>query len=187
MMVINQLDVQRRGGACAKYPVSCVVRDLLSDAGLLKPFERFKVLDLTYGQGIFWYALPQAVVVGFDVKELKHVREPYLFYHDDCGKWWMYLTPLIWSFDLVVADPPWAKYAFRTRKHFKGDGEEERILNIGKWVSEVFHAPLLVHYKERWVPEGFEVVKEVWFQGRHRYSKKPKPTWFGVLRRGGSS
>ena len=88
LMIISQTDVQRRGGPCSKYPVSCVVRDLLDAAGLLLFGKPLRVIDLTYGQGIWWYALKgKAIVAGFDPARLSWRVRPRCFFNSYAQRW----------------------------------------------------------------------------------------------------
>jgi len=48
IVVIDQRDIQRKGGLCAKYPSSYVVCELLKRFGIKR------VLDVTFGRGRFY-------------------------------------------------------------------------------------------------------------------------------------
>lgn len=180
MKVIDQRDVQR-GGLCVKFPVSCVIRDLLVEAGVLKPFTVLRVLDLTFGEGRFWGAIPQAKVWGFDVRKLNWVRKPYVFFNDSCGMWKERVGML--SFDLVVVDPPFMPYrrGQERRKHYEDNGCIPLILREGEKAALYFKCPLLIHFMWKVVPFGFKVLSEVWFKPFTRYLNSRYHSWFGVL------
>ena len=77
-MVIEQREIQKKGGLCARYPVSCVVRDLIGATNLFKPLIPINILDLTYGEGRFYASFRNKVkVYGFDILRLDHVVKPY--------------------------------------------------------------------------------------------------------------
>jgi len=182
VLVVHQKDIQRKGGVCAEYPVSCLIRDILRRAGLLKPFKQLKVLDLTYGEGRFWVALPQAVVIGFDIRRLEWRRKPARFFLESCENWRTRVPNE--EFDLIVADPPFSPYkrGWEKRGHYTDNGNIALILNEARKASEHFCAPMLIHFMWKVVPPEFEIVDEAWFQGWSRLSKMPRPTWFGLLK-----
>jgi len=182
--VVDQRNIQSRGRACVKFPVSCLIRDLLIESGILKPNKELKVLDLTYGEGRFWGAIPEAKVWGFDILKLNWVINPYVFFNESCEKWKNEVKVLNNCFDLVVVDPPFMPHnrSPKMRKYYEDRGNLPLILKEGKEASEYFKAPLLVHFMWKCVPYGFHVLSEAWFQAFTRYLNKPKPTWFGVLR-----
>ncbi len=180
-IIIDQITIQKKGGICKKYPSACLVRDLLTESGLIKPFSEFKVLDLTFGRGIFWAALPQAKVFAFDIRKLDWVRKPYRFFHESCKNWKKRLANH--KFDLVCADPPFSPYhrGNDARKYYY-ERDIALILYEAIKAAEYYQAPLLVHFLAKLQYHNTEVMTETWFQGRSRYAKMPRPTWFGVLR-----
>ena len=181
-VIIDQREIQRLGGVCARFPVSCLIRQLLDEAGLLKPFSKIKVLDLTYGEGRFWPALPQAEVWGFDVQRLRWVRQPQRFYQKSCEHWKKLVADQ--DFDLVVADPPFIAYkrGWEMRKHYYLTAAIPTILNEARKAARHFNAYLLVHFMWRAQPFGFEIITEAWFSGWGRYAKVNVPSWFGVMK-----
>ena len=161
-----------------KYPVSCLLQRLLVEAGLLQPFRPIRVLDLTFGEGRFWRALPQAIVYGFDVRRLRWHSRPYRFWQESCEKWTRVRDE---KFDLVVADPPFSPYKREKRGHYKANGSVALILYEAWKAARYFHAPLLIHFMWKIVPPDGEVIAEAWFQGWSRLTKMPRPTWFGII------
>ena len=190
MRVVHQVEIQKQGGSCAKYPSSCIVRQLLDSAGLLQFGRTLNVLDLTYGQGIFYYSIGLKVkVYGFDIHRLVWVTKPFAFYNTSCEKWKKVLPSSI-GFDLVVVDPPWSIYrrGWEKRGHYYGNGSFVLCVTEAVKASEHYNAPLLLHAPWKLVPPNYNVVTEVWFQGWSRLTKMPKPTWFGLLKpEGGGS
>jgi len=183
--IVDQREVQRWGKGCGRFPTSCVVRHLLVAANLLKPLGTLTVWDMTFGEGRFWVLIPQVRVIGWDIRKLKWYRLPFQFFKQPCWAW-RYEEPSPHP-DLVAIDPPWSRWqrGGRDRAHYwinKMEGTPEHILNYcGKAASEHFGVPLLVHYKDRWVPDGFRIVTEVWYQAVVRNMKMPKPSWFAIL------
>ena len=181
-MLVHQVELQRKGGVCAAYPSSCLVRRLLGEAGLFKPFHHLRVLDLTFGQGIFYYSFRNSVqVYGFDIRRLEWVVKPYRFYNASCDKWRKQLPDT--GFDLVVVDPPFSPYkrGQEKRTHYRDNGSISLCLVEALKAAEHYHTPLLVHFMWRTQPYGFRVLSEAWYQGWSRLSRIPRPTWFGVL------
>jgi len=164
MIIIRQTDVQRRGGPCSKYPVSCVVRDLLGQAGLLRPFEPVRIIDLTYGQGIWWYALKgKAIVAGIDIRKLDWVVRPRWFKISLAQAWdnWIEeaLKALGGRVDIIAVDPPWQECIrgngcrgreIGGRYHYRASraiGNPELILESARRLAGRLGAPLLYHFK----------------------------------------
>ncbi len=180
MKVVSQTEIQKMGGECSRFPVSCLIRDMLIESGILKPFKTIEVLDLTFGEGRFWGAIPQARVWGFDIRKLKWYKKPYVFFMESCENWKKHRNIIRNKFDLVVVDPPFTIYKQR-REHYEDGGMLSMILNEGRKASEYFNVPLLVHFMWKCVPYGFKVVTERWFLGVTRYLNIRLPTWFGLL------
>ena len=187
-MIIEQVEVQKKGGPCARYPVSCIVRDLIGAANLFKPLTPINILDLTYGQGVFYYAIRSRVrVAGVDPRRLEWVVRPTCFIKSYAQKWKEWLDRVLeclGDIDLVVVDPPWAQW-----KH-KGSRKARQyyiapvslaidIIEKALEVKEYLGVPVLIHYKER-IDRG-DIVVEVYFRGRSRYIREPRTSWFGIL------
>ena len=182
MTIIQQSELRKKGGFCAKYPSSCVVRMLLKDAGLFKPFKTIKVLDLTFGQGIFYYSFKSVVqVYGFDIKRLNWVTKPYKFFNMSCDKWKKKIDED--HFDLIVVDPPFSPYdrGWERRLHYKDNGNISLCLTEALKAAEKYNAPMLIHFIWKIIPYGFKPIVEVWFQGWSRLTKMNRPTWFGII------
>ncbi len=182
-MLVDQREIQARGGKCARYPVSCLIGELLARAGVIKPLRRFKVLDLTFGEGRFWAALPNAEVWGFDIRRLRWVVKPSRFYNESCEGWRKHEEILSQSFDVVVADPPFSPYqrGWEKRGHYRDNGSIPIILYEARKAAIHFRAPLLIHFVGKLVFYGFRVMAEAWFLGISHLTQMSFPTWFGVL------
>jgi hypothetical protein len=196
--VLDQLEVARRGGVCARYPTSCVVRDLLARSGLLKPLQPLRVLDVTYGQGIWWMTLPQARVYGIDVKKLEWKRRPACFLQAPAWAWRSHAGEVEECLrgrpGLIAVDPPWQECVrgngcqgreIGGRYHYRVSaavGSPEHILEAATEAARHYRAPLLVHYETRWVPEGFRVVVETWWKPfLPNVDKYGYRNWWGIL------
>ena len=196
--IIEQWEIQRRGGKCARYPSSCIVVQLLDEAGLLRPLQPLSILDLTYGEGRFWAALSQAVVAGFDVRRLGWVRRPRCFWRAPAQHWQRYTSEieecLAGRPQLIAVDPPWqrwqrgrevgGRYYYRAANAW---GAPEEILRAAAEAAQHWQAPLLVHYATRWLPPGFTPVVEMWWRPWfHLLNKKASnyKSWWAVLRPG---
>lgn len=180
--IIDQKDIQKSGGICVRYPVSCLIRNLLVKAKLLHPFKTLMVLDLTYGRGTFWAALPQAKVFAFDIRKLDWVRKPHQFFNESCRNWKKRLPDH--KFDLICADPPFSPYHIGNNDVRKYYNERDVALILYEAIkaAEHYQAPLLLHFLAKLQYHNTVVIAETWFQGRSRYARMPRPTWFGVLR-----
>jgi hypothetical protein len=94
--VIDQRSVQKRGGDFARYPSSYVVCSLLRRYGLRR------VLDVTYGEGRFYYLCKSDVeVVAADPVKWQWVVKPNQFLQLNVFQLYMMLS------DAIVTDPPW--------------------------------------------------------------------------------
>ena len=178
--MIYQHDVQRAGGLCSRYPVSCLVYRLVEDVVGLP----LRILDLCYGEGRFWRVFPRRRIylVGFDIKRLPWHVEPDEFYEYPSWRWSEWVDGK--SFDLVVADPPWTKYRVRRMLYISPiEGIDRQVLSDAVKAATHYDAYLLIHWKRRYVPQGFEVASEFWFQGRTHYANLSRPSWFGILKR----
>lgn len=180
-MIIEQKDIQKKGGKCARYPTSCIVRDLIAAARLFKPFKPLVILDLTYGEGRFYVSFKNKVkLYGFDILRLEHVVKPYRFYNKSCEKWKRYRDEIN-NVDLVVVDPPFMPYrrGNEKRKHYAANGAAITCTNEALKAAEYYNAPVLIHYPFKITPYQWKILEEVWFMGYA--AVKLKPTWFGII------
>ncbi|MEB2836680.1 MAG: hypothetical protein GSR80_000627 [Desulfurococcales archaeon] len=198
MQVVDQREAARLPFR-SRYPSAKLVAWLLSEAGLLRFGEPLRVLDVTYGQGVFWDALKGRVLVaGFDIKRLGWVVRPRCFF--EAPAWaWRYRVDEVEAClgggpGLIAVDPPWeecakgngcrgrepgARYHYRVSRAV---GRPQLILEAAASAALHWSARLLVHYKERWVPEGFAVVVEAyWKPFLPNVDKYGYRNWWGVL------
>jgi len=193
--VVSQIEVQRWPGR--GYPSSKLVLYLLREAGLLKPFERLRVVDMTFGQGVWWMSLPQARIAGFDVRRLDWKRRPSCFFQQPCQSWRLRVAEIEECLggqpDLVAVDPPWercvkgngcrgrgARYHYRASRAV---GPPESILEAARQAALYWGVHLLVHYETRWIPAGLKPVVELWWKPfLPNVDKYDYRNWWAVLR-----
>ena len=183
-VIVDQREIQRLGKGCGKYPVSCVIRNMLVETNVIKPLSSIHVIDLTYGEGRFWALIPNAKVWAFDIRKLRWVRKPFVFINDTAEKWYHYVNRLPKHVDLVVADPPFMPYrrGRERRRHYEdGSGNIAPILRAAEKAARYYKAKLLVHFLWQAVPYGFKVIVETWFRPVISFVMHSMPTWFGLL------
>ena len=184
--VIEQIEVQRRGGICVKYPVSCLIFDLISN--VLDVFHRrIVILDLTYGEGRFYKAFGvfKPYIIAIDIRKLNWHVVPDEFYLTAAWRWKHVVNHK--KVDLVVVDPPWMEWrrGSEGRYHYSVYnivGSPLSILNAGFEAAIHYNAYILIHYKERVTHEKFDLLNEIWFRGRSRLANLSRPSWFGILK-----
>jgi len=176
----------------SRYPSAKMVAGLLGHAGLLRPLEALRVVDLTYGQGIWWDALPQAAVAGYDVKQLSWVRRPRCFWQAPAWTWRYYIAEIEKCLgghpNVIAVDPPWqttrrgrepgGRYHYRVSRAF---GSPQMILDAAAAAATYWHVPVLVHYKEQWIPDGFNVLVEAWWRPFLYRAGQDYRTWWGMI------
>lgn len=159
---------------------------------MLKPFRQLRVLDLTYGKGLFWKTIPHALIYAFDIRRLDWVRRPKCFMKAPAWAWRHYVNIITDCLrgkpDLVAVDPPWATKGTSTRRYYGLDrafGSIEHILDATVEAARHFNSYLLVHLKDRYEPRGFDIVTETYFLPITRYlnlHRENPYTWFAILR-----
>lgn len=184
MQVIDQRDIQRRGGICTRSPISCMISDLLKEADI----EPARVFDITYGEGRWWQVYRPSILIGADIAVHEWLVAPDLFIPKPAWHSYRVLQQLGIRVDLVAVDPPWVSKGYTKRPHFGIDkmiGSPMLILDSAAKAAEALGSNyLLLHYKDRWVPDGWRIVVEKeWIPfGRYINKSKKKPsTWFAVL------
>ena len=183
--LISQLDIQRLGGICAKYPVSCLIYKMLTS--VMEINSGTMVLDLTYGEGRFWkaFGLLKPYIIAIDIHRLKWHVIPDEFYQTAAWRWRHVVKHQ--HIDLVVVDPPWAEWrrGWDRRGHYllnKCLGSPKAIIDAAVDASRHYNAYLLIHYRERVVPNNMLPIIEKWFRGRSRLANLSKQSWFGILK-----
>ena len=159
--------------------------DLLREAGI----EPRVVLDLTYGMGLFWRVYRPRLIIGVDPfpeNSRLWVVAPDVYCPRAAWQWEWCVKPLLGlgvRIDLVAVDPPWTTQpSSRRRLYGKRVGTVRLILEAAAAAAAKLQSPLLVHYKSRWVPEGFEVLAERLFRAVYRAKGRDETTWFAVMK-----
>jgi len=186
MMVVDQREVQRRGGVCGRIPVACMVADLLLAGGLRA--ERLVVVDATFGEGRFWAAVRPRLLIAVDPAIPGWVTMPDIYIPKPVWQASRVLEALSVRADLVAVDPPWIERGSSKRRHYGLDralGSPRLIMEKTIELAEKLGATwLLVHYKTRWIPEGWVAIAEKEWLPVTRYidySKQKPTTWWGLL------
>jgi hypothetical protein len=168
---VDQRSVQERGGDFARYPSSYVVCNILRKYGLNK------VLDVTYGEGRFYYLCKSELeIVGADPMKWSWVVKPKQFYQMNVFQLYLMLRDgkiQLPSVDSVVVDPPrWnTGVVYRRRDMYNFlIGTPKLIIEYAAKVAQLLKTRhLLVHYRELLKIEGFEPVHVVEFTWVARY------------------
>ena len=189
--LVSQIEVQRRGGRCSRYPVSCLLLDMIVEAGL-EP-GRLTVFDATYGRGIFYAAWPRPqLLIGADIRVLPWVVDPDTFIPRPAWSSWRVLARMGVKPDIITVDPPWVERGSSKRRYYGLDlalGNPRVILNEAvRGARELGADYIIIHYKDRVEPEGYEIIEEALFEPVTRYMKRSRRgpyTWFGLLERRG--
>lgn len=184
-LIVDQRDVQRKGGVCAKSPISCLIKDMLENIGL-EP-RNLVVFDVTYGEGRFYLAWRPRILIGADPYIHDWKVEPDIFIKKPVWSSWKTLVNLGLEsrINLVVVDPPWTRYRHRHRQPFNHIlGTPETIIMEAVKASEQIGAEhLLIHYKE---PVNLEAqpILEIRYKYLSRYLKNngDKTTWFAIYK-----
>ena len=188
--LVDQRDIQRRGGKCSRYPVSCLIHDMLMELGL-QP-EKLVVLDVTYGVGRFYGAWYPRLLIGSDVKIWKWEIVPDVFILQPSWNVWWTVAKLGVKPDLVVVDPPWTNYNHRGRTYYEYSfGSPDQILKGGlESAAKLGSNHVLVHYNKIVVPRNWSLLRQVEFIYVSRYLKNnqintnPNKTYFYILKKG---
>ncbi len=191
ILVIDQRDIQKRGGKCARFPVSCLIRDMLRELGLESKVRM--VLDTTYGEGRFYGAWRPKLLLASDIKIHKWVVEPDWFTISPSWSVWHRVQKLGIRPDLVVIDPPFMERGGKgSRKHYEvttAFGSPETIIDGGlESAKRLGCKTVLVHYNKLYVPNHWELVKYVEFLFFTRYLKQdtkynPNTSYFYILKK----
>lgn len=169
--VIDQRRVQKRGGDFARYPSSYVVCSLLRRYGLRR------VLDVTYGEGRFYYLCKSDVeVVAADPVKWRWVVKPKQFLQLNVFQLYMMLRDgklQMCNVDAVVVDPPkWnTEVSYRRRDMYNYIvGTPRIIIEYATRVAELLKAAhLLVHYRSPLDIDAYRPIHIVEFTWVARY------------------
>ena len=167
---VDQRDVQRRGGCFSKYPTSFVVCYLLRKYGIRK------VLDVTYGEGRFYYLCKdEVIVVGSDPVRREWVVMPEEFHQFNVFQLYGMVRDGIMrptKVDVVVVDPPkWTSNATYKRSVFNFIiGTPRLIIEHASRIARLMDVTyLLVHYKDLVKLDGFKPIHVIEFTIMTRY------------------
>jgi hypothetical protein len=177
---VDQRDIQRRGGHYSKYPTSHVVCSLLKQHGLKR------VLDVTYGQGRFYYLCRNSVeVIAVDPVKWDWVVYPKAFYKMNVYQLYSLVRDgklVMPSADAVVVDPPrWYVTTYKRDMYNYLIGTPMLIIEYASKTAVAINAGhLLVHYRELIPINGFNPVHAVKFKFYTRYLKQDgnNMSWF---------
>ena len=193
MQVVDQREIQKRGGKCTYAPSSCVILDMLREAWI-EP-SSLSIFDATYGEGRFYHAWTRRpkLLVGADIRVLDWVVEPDIFIKKPVWSSWRVLAELNVKPDIYVLDPPftgWERgHRLRPREHYLPRyalGTPEMILRYGlEAASRLGARYLLVKFKDKLQPEGWELASERYFRmiAAPAVVKRPYTSWLGLFRR----
>ena len=128
------------------------------------------------------------MLIGADIAVLRWVVEPDVFIKKPVWSSWRVVEKLGIAPNIVAVDPPWVDRGSSRRVHHGLDralGTPRVILRYAAEAAlRLGSRYLLVHYKDPWIPDGFEVVAELVWKPVTRY-QNTGVTWWGLLKRGG--
>ena len=195
IQVINQREIQRRGGKCSRYPSSCIIWDILKEAGLAERAGELIIFDATYGEGRFYTAWPRRpfLLLAADIAILHWEVRPDAFIQLPVWASWRVVERLGVKPDVYVLDPPFRMYergrGVERRDHYlprNGLGTPEVILREGVRAASRLQAEwLLIKYAEPVKPEGWVLVAERYFRmflGPVKVFRE-YTSWVGLFRR----
>jgi hypothetical protein len=168
---IDQRQVQKYGGDFVKYPSSYVV------CGLLRRYGLRRVLDVTYGEGRFYYLCRHELeIIGADPMKWDWVVKPRQFYQLNVFQLYLMLRdgklqlPVV---DVVVVDPPrWnTSVTYRRRDMYNFIvGTPKLIIEYAAKVANLLKSPyLLIHYREVMQLENYVPMHVIEFTWVARY------------------
>ena len=189
MREVDQRDVQKRGGVCARFPVSCLLHDMLRSSGTKHDI----VLDVTFGEGRFYGAWRPKVLLGTDIRVLDWVVDPDWFAR--CPSWsaWARVKKLGVKPDLIVVDPPFTRNSMALRRHFQLNralGDEKMILDGAVTTAvKLGTRVLLVHFNDLYIPRGWELSEAIKFKfyARRTTQRGDNYTYFYIMHYVGES
>ena len=164
-MILDQREVQRKGGLAAKYPTSYIV------AQLLKKHKFERVLDVTFGRGRFYKIYRPRLLIGADPMRREWVVKPDLFFQKPVWSLRYEKELQNYTFDLIVADPPWGDSTYRRRPEYREAlGTPEIILEYAiRLARERGIRFVLVHYNKVPKLDGTEIIENIAFRPVARY------------------
>jgi len=179
-IVVDQRDIQSRGGKAAIYPSSYIVYSILSKHNLYN-----NVLDVTYGRGRFYAYRRPRFLVGADPKVWEWVVVPDVFIPKPVWSLKDVVSRLGIKFDVVVCDPPaWNNdvvYNKRDEYSYVLGSAKMIIENTFRLAKEIDVKYVLLHYKDTL---NYEVVEDVIFKyfARYLYNENKNITHFTLYK-----
>jgi hypothetical protein len=169
--VIDQRDIQKRGGDFTKYPSSYVV------CSLLRKYTLRKVLDITYGEGRFYkLCFYDLEIVGVDPIQWNWAVKPKQFLQMNVFQLYAALKHRLVKLqqpDVVVIDPPkWnPSVAYRKRDMYNYIiGTPHLIVEYAIKVAELLKTKhLLIHYRELLEIENYKPIHIIEYEWFARY------------------
>ena len=161
MQVLDQREIQRKGGLASRYPTAYII------AQFLKRYNFGRVLDVTFGVGRFYKIQRPKLLVGADIKKREWIVVPDIFIQKPVWglRYEKQLEQL--QFDLLVVDPPWGQAQRRT-EYSEVVGTPEIIIEYAmKLAKELSIRYVLVHYNK--LLKNLDVVENVAFKPWTRY------------------
>lgn len=190
VIIFDQREIQKKGGVCVKYPVSCLIwNNILADLNVTT------IIDCTYGEGRFYGYRKPEILIGIDPLLLKWKVVPDIFINKPVWAVANILNELSITADLVVCDPPFGTIkggGYNKRKHFGYMfGGPETIIHYSFRLADTVLADyFLLHYKKPIEPENWTEVKRIAFRYFTRFlTQKGEPnhmTYFQLFKRGDS-
>ena len=130
-------------------------------------------------------------LVGIDIRKLDWHVKPDRFYQTAAWRWRHVVEPDE-KFNLIVVDPPFSPWRRgqekRTHYHIHNMlGDPYTIIKYGVEAARHYQAYLLIHLHKKYIPKGFKVLHEIYFQGLWRKHNnqaqiKPYQTYFTILK-----
>ena len=164
-MILDQREIQKRGGLAAKYPVAYII------AQFLKKYRFQKVLDVTYGRGRFYKIYRPRLLVGADPVKREWIVKPDLFFQKSVWSLRYEKELQNYMFDLIVVDPPWGDTTYRRRPEYREAlGTPDLIIEYAlKLARERDIRFVLVHYNKVPKLDGMEIIENIAFRPVARY------------------
>jgi hypothetical protein len=173
---LDQRDVQRLGGICAKYPASYVILRILRRAGARR------VLDVTYGRGRFYKVYRPEYLAGADPVKWDWIVKPDQFHQKTVFQLHReVMDGLRIDVDTVVVDPPrWNMKRYNRRDVYNYlVGTPTSIILHAAETARILNAKhLLLHYNRVMeISEIEHIVEFKWF-ARYLYTQNKNTSYY---------
>lgn len=182
--IVDQRDIQARGGVCSKAPVSCLLRDRILRNILPGRIDRkLTILDLTYGEGRFYVAFQSKVkIYAVDIARISWLVKPHMFIQSDLRSIDLSLFRDK-GIELVVIDPPFPGWSGWNREHYYNiTSKPEELIGYAYRYAVDLKTHLLIHNRSPVYRSGCRVLVEVFFKPMIRRADTEKyRSWFALL------